>query len=303
MKIGVVGTFIRDRIFPWQGEEVASIGGIFFTVSYLANLMQPDDEVYPVCFLGSDFYEEVVGRLAAYPNVRFDGLKKVAHRNTQVKLIYTGPQEREEVTTAPMPPLGEEELQVLDGVDAIVVNLITGSDVALPALNRLREKTAALLYLDFHSHALGISAEGKRFYRRPTDWQEWVRLVDVLQLNEMEARTLAGLGLDASVERLAGFGKSLLGMGPKICHITLAERGSMLFYRHSDDVQVHRFPAHEVARVVDIIGCGDAFASAFVVSYLKDRDEIAATELANKVAALNCTFLGSSGIPEIKSRL
>ena len=57
----------------------------------------------------------------------------------------------------------------------------------------MRRQTSALIYLDFHYRATDIDEHGKRYYRRPDDWREWVREVDVLQLNEMEARTLAGL--------------------------------------------------------------------------------------------------------------
>ncbi|MFQ5648889.1 MAG: carbohydrate kinase family protein [bacterium] len=300
MKIGVIGTFIRDRIFPWQRPELSSIGGIFFTVSYLANLLGSSDEIYPVCNIGTDFYDEVSSRLLAYPNVRLDGLTKLARDNTQVRLYYTGPQERDEITTAPMPPVTFEQTLLLKEADAVIVNLITGCDVELAALRRFRQASQALVYLDFHSHALGIGQHGERFYSRPPDWREWIDQVDVLQVNEMEARTLAGLTEAAPVELLVEFGRQVLQLRPSVCHITLADKGSYLCYSKQGEVHVQRVPAQHVSDVVDIIGCGDAFEAAYVVKALGGADEITATAFAHRVAAANCTFLGSTGIKEIQ---
>jgi len=109
-----------------------------------------------------------------------------------------------------MPPLGLKELAILKERDAVIFNLITGTDVDLNGLRKFRQSTNALIYLDFHSRALGINENGQRFYQRPGDWQEWVELVDVLQLNEMEARTLAGYSVEQPKEILIEFGKQVL---------------------------------------------------------------------------------------------
>ena len=58
--------------------------------------------------------------------------------NTQVQLRYTAPQERFEITTKPMPPLDLPALRALPDCDAILINLITGTDVDLAALRQLR---------------------------------------------------------------------------------------------------------------------------------------------------------------------
>ena len=300
MKIGVVGTFIRDRILPWQGEPVESIGGIFFTVTFLANLLDTSAEICPVCFVGEDFYDKIIKELSVYENVRLEGIKQLPMKNTQVTLIYTGPQERDEITTEPMPALGYEELTIIKDADAVEVNLITGFDADLKALKKFRNNTRALIYLDFHSHALGISEEGKRYYQRPVDWANWVNLADILQLNEMEARTLAGISKDYPQEKLIEFGKKILDRQPSVCHITLADQGSYVFFKNNNKTDVKRIKALTVSPVVDIIGCGDAFAAAFLVKYMPTQDVIDATKFANKIAGLNCMFVGSSRVNEIR---
>lgn len=94
MKFGIAGAFIRDRIFPYRGEPVESIGGIFFTVSFLASLADRETEIYPISFVGEDFYDLLIERLSEYENIRLDGIQKIPRKHTQVKLVYTGPQER-----------------------------------------------------------------------------------------------------------------------------------------------------------------------------------------------------------------
>ncbi len=304
MKIGVVGTFIRDRIFPWQARKPASsIGGIFFSVSYLANLAEPTMTIYPVANVGDDLYEALTRELAGYGNVRFEGLHRLPRANTQVKLVYTGPQQRYEITTEPMPPLRLTDLELLLDADAVLVNLITGSDLDLEALRSFRRRSRGLIYLDFHSHALGIDAEGKRYYRRPADWRAWIEAVDVLQVNEQEAQTLAGFERHVPYEALVPFGLHVLELGPSVCHITLAEAGSLLFTREQGRARWRQLPGLRLAEVVDVIGCGDAFAAGYLVHCLTSGDPVAATELAIEVSALNCTFIGSSGVKTIRQRL
>lgn len=300
MRIGVVGTFVRDRIFPYQGVETRSFGGIFFTVSCLANLADSATTIYPIAYVGGDFYDELRHELSAYENVCLDGLVKIDRQNTQVQLRYTGPQERFEITTEPMPPLDLTALRELPDCDAILINLITGTDVDLAALRELRRRTSALIYLDFHYRATDIDEHGKRYYRRPDDWREWVQEVDVLQLNEMEARTLAGLRVDSSTEGLVGFGQRILNNHPSVCHLTLAERGSYLFYEENHDKLFSEVDPVVVDQVLDIIGCGDAFAAGYILHYLSHKSVAEATRFANRVAALNCTFIGSSGVRQLR---
>ena len=298
MKIGVIGTFIRDTIYSWQGGETNSIGGIFFTVAYLANLAKKDVEIWPASFVGSDFYAQIIKELSGYGNLHFDYLYKIDLPNTHVKLTYTAEQEREEITTEPMPPLGFGDIKKLTDADAVIINLITGTDLQLSALKKLKSKSRGLLYLDFHSRTLGIDEKGKRFYRKPPDWQEWISQVDVLQLNENEACTLAECKNEEKF--LINFGFEALKINPAVCHITLAEKGSLLFYKKNGKATYKRVNGVRVKHVVDIIGCGDAFEAAYVLKYFENKKVKAATEYAHKVAAANCQFLGSSEITSIK---
>jgi sugar/nucleoside kinase (ribokinase family) len=81
-----------------------------------------------------------------------------------------------------------------------------------------------------------------------------LKRVDVVVLNETEARDLAG---DANVVRAA---RNILGMGPKRVVVKLGEYGAMLVAGEG----ILRVPAYPVEDVRDPTGAGDAFAGGFV---------------------------------------
>ena len=85
-----------------------------------------------------------------------------------------------------------------------------------------------------------------------------------------------------------------------MCHLTLAERGSYLFYEENQDKLFSEVEPVVVDQVLDIIGCGDAFAAGYILHYLNNKSVAEATRFANRVAALNCTFMGSSGVRQLR---
>lgn len=299
-RIGIVGTFIRDTIVTLDGRKVESIGGLYHTMAYLACLAGAETFVQPVCHVGDDFYETVrdaLKRLSA--NILFDSMYRARRPNTQVTLTYRTRETRDEVTSAPMPPIATTEVAAIAECEAVLVNLITGDDMTLEALTALRKsRHSPLIYLDLHSLALGIDTTGKRYYRAIPNWREWLAACNILQVNEREAATLAGGKEQLTREELLSFGKYLASELVTACHITLGSNGSLLFFRHEGGVRYERCQPYEVPQAVDIIGCGDAFGAAFLEHFSRKQDFSAATHFANKVAGLNCTFMGSL-TPEI----
>jgi sugar/nucleoside kinase (ribokinase family) len=294
-RIGVIGSFIRDTIFTLNGKTIESLGGLYHGVAYLAQLAAADTLIQPLCHVGDDFYPTVREKLSRLgSHIRFDHLHRVPQSNTQVKLIYRTKETRDEVTTTPMPPITSAEITAVAACDAVLVNLISGPDVELQALQALHASAPApLVYLDLHSLALGIDAAGKRYYRGIPNWPEWAAACDILQMNEREAATLAGFGEHATEEDLLKFGHQLMAEKLHACHITLGSAGSLLFYREHDQIRHEHCPPLPLPQVVDIIGCGDAFGAAFLTHYLQTKNLSVAAHFANKVAGLNATFMGS----------
>ncbi|MDZ7361633.1 MAG: carbohydrate kinase family protein [candidate division KSB1 bacterium] len=296
-RLGVIGTFIRDTIITLDGKIVESIGGLYHTMAYLAHLVEAGTEIQPLCHVGDDFYDELRETLARFnKNILFDTLLRVQQTNTQVKLIYRRPETRDEVTSPTMPPIRVNEITGLAGCEMVLVNLISGDDITLEALKNLHQlNPSPLIYLDLHSLALGIDEAGRRYYRGIPDWPEWVAACDILQMNEREAATLAGV-VDKQVthDDLIKLGRRVVAEKIIACHLTLGSAGSLLFYRNKENDVCHEHcQPLNVSQVIDVIGCGDAFGAAFVAHFMRSKNFSAATHFANKVAGLNCTFMGS----------
>ncbi len=86
------------------------------------------------------------------------------------------------------------------------------------------------------------------------DLLETIKMVDVLTINDAEARQLSG---EYSLVKAA---RKILTMGPKYLIIKKGEHGALLF--HED--KVFSAPALPLADVFDPTGAGDTFAGGFI---------------------------------------
>ncbi len=86
------------------------------------------------------------------------------------------------------------------------------------------------------------------------DLLETIKMVDVLTINDAEARQLSG---EYSLVKAA---EKILKMGPKYLIIKKGEHGALLF--HED--KIFSAPALPLAEVFDPTGAGDTFAGGFI---------------------------------------
>lgn len=302
MKIGVIGTFINDHIILASGEKLNSFGGIFYTVSMLAQLLSDEDEIYPICFLGADIYDSLIARLSAFKNIRLTGIRKIDQPNTAVTLIYRNAEQRNEILANPLPPLQPDMLASVEGMDVWLLNFITGFEMTLETCQRFCRKQTALIYMDFHSLSLAMDDRGLRQLSYRPDWSDWIHGVDILQMNEAEAATLRNQR-HLTQAQLMELGEEIVAQHVPILHITRGSKGSLLVYRDEGCISSHEIPAVPIDPVIDVTGCGDAFAAGFLVHYWQSRRLIAATEFANRVAAINCTIRGTEELWKLKSSI
>jgi sugar/nucleoside kinase (ribokinase family) len=90
-----------------------------------------------------------------------------------------------------------------------------------------------------------------------------IEMVDVLSINDEEARQLSG---EYSLVKAA---KKIMGMGPKFLIIKKGEHGALLFHKN----KVFYAPALPLEEVFDPTGAGDTFAGGFI-GHLAATDDI-----------------------------
>ncbi len=96
----------------------------------------------------------------------------------------------------------------------------------------------------------------------PEELEKTIAMVDVLMVNDSEARQLSG---QYSLVKAAA---TILRMGPKFLVIKKGEHGALLFH----DNKVFFAPALPLEEVFDPTGAGDTFAGGFIGHLAKTKD-------------------------------
>lgn len=113
----------------------------------------------------------------------------------------------------------------------------------------------------------------------------FLQMVDVLVLNDLEVKDLAG---SDSIEEAA---RSVIERGPQAVVVTLGKEGSMLVSK-DDTVNTVTVPGIEV-KAVDTTGAGDAFCGGLAAALDSGEDIQKAVRLGNLAGALSTTRLGA----------
>ena len=299
--ITVIGTFVHDTIITLDHQKIESIGGAYHTTAYLASLVAENTRINPVCYINKYYSKRIINDLSWFgKHISFDSLHLIDQPNTCVTLTYSSIEERNEVTTAPMPAVQMADLAKLNDTTLLLVNLITGNEINPECLKQLKdEKGVPLIYLDLHSLAQGIDEQGRRYYRPIPNWQKWIGAVDILQLNEHEAATVAAMEKKPTLKDFISLGKQLVNEYVKACHITLGSQGSLLFYRDGGTIYDKHIKTPHRFQIVDTIGSGDAFGAAFIAHFIGSHDYLSATCFANKHSRAQLYILGISDTPKV----
>jgi sugar/nucleoside kinase (ribokinase family) len=299
-KLVVIGTINKDTIIFPNGKKTESFGGILYNILALSYLGGEDVKIYPVCTLGYDVYKQVISSLKNCNNVDLSGIKKVNCKNNHAFLSINRNNQREEILKNRVPPLSFSQIKPFLKADVMLVNFISGFDLSLMTLKKIRKNTDALIYMDVHSLTLGVGDSGKRFFKAPKNWREWIKQADIVQMSLPELKELAKRNLKSHQE-IKEFGKYILNLGPKAVLVTLGEKGALMIFgdKVRRFVRMHLEKGSKVQRFKDATGCGDVFSAGFLICYMHTRDLIKSVNFANYVAAEKCKISGMKGIKKL----
>jgi sugar/nucleoside kinase (ribokinase family) len=147
-------------------------------------------------------------------------------------------------------------------------------------MNFLRNKTDALISLNTH---IGY------FLKYRKEILELISKADIFTINDEEAMRLTNT---KSLERA-------LTALKKVPHnqmiVTMGVYGSIVI-----EEEINFFPSLYQPKIVDLTGCGDAFAGSFVSSYLKTGDALKSANIANSVASIVATDWNFQAIKNLR---
>jgi sugar/nucleoside kinase (ribokinase family) len=154
------------------------------------------------------------------------------------------------------------DLNVLADFNPIVPDSYQGSDflmlgnlmpkLQLSVINQLKVKPK-LIVMDTMNFWMDIALD---------DLKEVLKKVDVLLVNDSEARQLSG---EFSLVKAS---RKIMEMGPQFLIIKKGEHGALLFHKN----YVFHAPALPLEEVFDPTGAGDTFAGGFIGHLAKTQD-------------------------------
>ncbi|WP_256013429.1 PfkB family carbohydrate kinase [Desertivirga xinjiangensis] len=244
MSLVIIGTVAFDAIETPFGKTDKIVGGAATYASLAASYFYHKTKIVGV--VGDDFHTEDIEDFKTR-GIDVEGLQI---KQGEKSFFWAGKyhndmNSRDTLVT---------ELNVLADFDPVIPEsyqdceyLLLGNltpKIQQTTINRLR-KRPKLVVLDTMNFWMDVALE---------DLLETLKLVDVLTINDAEARQLSG---EFSLVKAA---KKILGMGPKYLIIKKGEHGALLF---SED-KIFSAPALPLAEVFDPTGAGDTFAGGFI---------------------------------------
>ena len=252
MSVIVVGTMAYDAIETPFGKADKIVGGSATYVAYAAsNFVQPINQV---SIIGYDFPKEEMHNLI-FRGVVMDGVEIVKDK----KSFFWSGRYHEDMNTR---DTLITDLNVLADFKPQIPENYQGSEFVM--LGNLQPTVQMSVIKQLKTRPKLIVMDTMNFWMETAmpDLEEVLKEIDVLLVNDAEARQLSG---QYSLVRAA---KAILSMGPKFLVVKKGEHGALLF--HGD--QVFFAPALPLEEVFDPTGAGDTFAGGFIGYLAKTKN-------------------------------
>ncbi len=287
MRILLTGTIVKDTIKFLDDTKVDSYGGLTHSINAALAICEENDRLIPLSRVGVDIYADLKKIWADDNRLIKDGFIPYNRQNNCVELTYLDSSERIEKSLHPMPPLYFTEIEPFLDVDIVMVNLISGWDVELEFMLKLRATFNGLIALDIHSLTLERLSDGTRDFRPITHIKPWLESADIIQLNEKEFEMISNKESNPEV-----FFIQTCALKDKIINLTKGAYGSESYRIKNNQCEVIKANANKNIKVIDSIGCGDTFFTVFGISYFKSNSVKWSAMQANTAAALAGSIKG-----------
>jgi sugar/nucleoside kinase (ribokinase family) len=253
MSLLTIGTVAFDALETPYGKTDKIIGGSCTYIALSAAFFLP--EVNVVAVVGDDFPQEYMDSLMS-KGINLDGLqiKKGEKSFFWAGKYHNNMNSRDTLVTdlnvladfKPMIPNSYQDCEFL-----MLGNLTP--QVQMEAIQGLKNRPK-LVVMDTMNFWMDVAMD---------DLKQVLKLVDVLCINDEEARQLSG---QYSLRTAA---KMIMAMGPKTLIIKKGEHGALLF----QDTKMFYCPALPLEEVFDPTGAGDTFVGGFI-GYLAQTNDI-----------------------------
>jgi sugar/nucleoside kinase (ribokinase family) len=252
MSLITVGTMAFDAIETPFGKTNKIIGGSATYVAYAAsNFVTP---IQQISIVGYDFPQEEMDELKKR-GVQLEGVEIVPDKKS---FFWSGRYHIDMNTRDTL----ITDLNVLADFNPVVPASYQGAEFLM--LGNLMPKLQLSVINQLTTRPRLIVMDTMNFWMETAmdDLEEVLKKVDVLLVNDGEARQLSG---QFSLVKAA---RTIMDMGPRFLIIKKGEHGALLFHEN----HVFFAPALPLEDVFDPTGAGDTFAGGFIGHIAKTRD-------------------------------
>ncbi|ATL46395.1 sugar kinase [Chitinophaga caeni] len=252
MSLTVVGSMAFDEIETPFGKSGKIIGGSATYIAWAASNFL--DSVNQVSVIGEDFPKDELDELSK-KGVQLEGVQM---KQGEKSFYWAGRYHMDMNTRDTL----ATELNVLADFDPMIPDSYQSSEFLI--LGNLTPQVQKSVIEQFKVRPKLIVMDTMNFWMETalSDLLEVIKMVDVLLVNDSEARQLTG---EYSLVKAA---KKILTMGPKYLIIKKGEHGALLFSEN----HVFFAPAMPLDDVFDPTGAGDTFAGGFIGHIARTKD-------------------------------
>ena len=262
MSLLTVGSVAFDAIETPYGKTDKIIGGAGTFIALASSYFEKNQSIISV--VGDDFPKETLNGL----NSRGIDTKGLQVKEGEKTFFWSGKyhndmNSRDTLIT---------ELNVLENFDPIVPEEYQDSEYLM--LGNLSPLVQSTVIERLNKRPKLIAMDTMNFWMDIAmgDLEKTISMVDLLIINDEEARQLSG---EYSLVKAA---RLIRGMGPKILIIKKGEHGALLFVKD----EVFFAPALPLEEVFDPTGAGDTFAGGFM-GYISSTGDLSFENLKRAV--------------------
>lgn len=253
MALLVIGSVAFDAIETPYGKTDKIIGGAATYITMASSYLTKDINL--VAVVGEDFPQQHIELLQSM-GVDTEGLQI---KKGEKSFFWSGKYDKDMNSRDTL----VTELNVLGTFDPVIPETYQNSDFLM--LGNLSPQVQIKVIERMHKRPKLIAMDTMNFWMDVAldDLKQALKMIDVLIINDEEARLLSG---EYSLRKAS---KLIRNMGPKYLIIKKGEHGALLF---SEDL-VFFAPALPLEEVFDPTGAGDSFAGGFI-GYLAQTGDI-----------------------------